>query len=239
MRAVLACGLLFASGLGIAQAQSRATGEWEVGTRMLHIELDEDSRPGTLRPGADPSRQLSYDDRFLGTISHLDVDQQYVPIRFFAQYFLNEHFGAGISYDEVQADLRDDSASDGTLTIRGPILYGVGRLALKNGFTPFAEAGVGFYFSDFDPESSWAAKGKPTEKVMETDDVVAFVLGLGCDYAIAAHWSVHAYARAVLNATVDAKAYFPNQGNKLVTNGEGEFPLDYYGFGIGVKYAFP
>ncbi|HMP76026.1 MAG TPA: outer membrane beta-barrel protein [Kiritimatiellia bacterium] len=236
MRSVVAFALALSCGLGMARAQDLAG--WEIGTRILHIELDEDSRPGTLRPGADPSRQLSYDGRFLGTISELDVDQQYLPVRLFAQYFFNKNFGVGISYDEVEAEARDDFASDGTLSIRGPILYGVGRLATKNGFTPFAEVGAGFYFSDFDPNSAWAAKGTFAEKTMDTDDVIALVLGLGCDYAVAQNCSIHLYARAVLNATVDAKAYFPNQGGKLVQNGEGEFPLDYYGFGIGVKYAF-
>jgi hypothetical protein len=72
---------------------------------------------------------------------------------------------------------------------------------------------------------------------MDTDEPVALALGLGCDVAVSEHVSINVYARALLNATVDAKAYYSKDPTKTPF-AEGEFPLDYYGFGIGVKYAF-
>ncbi len=217
-------------------AEKSALSGLEIGTRVLYVVLDEESRDGTLKPFADPSKPTSYANRFLGTINELDVDQEYAPIRLYLQYFFTEHFGVGISYDRLEVDTRDELKSDGILTMDGPILYGIARKACACGATPFAELGVGLYSTSYDPDPSWKDAGPFGRRVMDTEDPVAFVIGLGVDYNVTETLSLNLYARAVLNATVDAEAYYSkNPGNPFAT---GEFPLDYYGFGIGVKYAF-
>lgn len=237
-RISIMCGILAAASTVWAQepVEKSALSGLEIGTRILYVTLDEDTRNGTLIPTGDPSRPTAYVNRFLGTINQLDVEQEYAPIRLYLQYFLSEHVGVGVSYDRLEVDTRDESGSDGILKMDGPILYGIARKAFGNGATPFAELGIGIYGTSYDPDPNWQNAGPRGRRVMDTEDPVAFVIGLGVDYNVTETLSLNLYARAVLNATVDAEAYYSkNPGNPFA---EGEFPLDYYGFGIGVKYAF-
>ncbi len=218
------------TGIGSAYAQL------EIGTRVLYVVLDEDSRNGNLIPGRDPARPTSYTDRFLGTINTLDVEQGYLPIRLYVQYFINTNIGFGISYDRVEVDTRDEFKSDGILTMDGPIVYAVGRLPGEK-YTPFAELGAGIFGASYDPDPAWEDAGPFGRRVMDIDDTVAFVIGLGCDISVSERFSINLYARAVLNATLDAKAYYSKDASRTPF-AVGEFPLDNYGIGIGVKYAF-
>jgi outer membrane protein W len=198
----------------------------EVGTRIIHVMLQEDEK-GT---GTD-----TRDDNFLGSIDMLDEDQDYAPTRLYLQYFFSENFGVGISYDSVEADAKDESASDGVISVDGPILYLVGRYPNASDFTLFAELGVAFYQSSFDPVEGWADDGD-FRRFMETDDTEALVLGFGCDYAITESLSVNLYARVVEGASFDAAHYNTEDASK--PRQSGSFNLDYFGTGVGIKYAF-
>lgn len=208
----------------------------EIGTRMLHVVLDEDTRRGRVRPGGDPSKPAQRTGTFLGSLSELDVDQDYAPVRLYLQYFFTEYLGVGISYDEIRADTRDALGSDGFVGIDGPLLYLVGRLPTEYYFTPFAELGIGLYRANYDENAVWKQRGDVNERAMEVDDPTAFYIALGVDHEITEQWSFNLYFRSVFNATVDAEAYYPRQRNRVFARGE--FPLDYYGFGVGLKYSF-
>lgn len=210
-------------------AESGQAGAWrgfEIGTRLLHVELQDDERG----VGTD-----TRDDNFLGTIDQLDLDDDLAPTRIYAQYFFSENIGVGVSYDAIEADATDEEASDGLIQASGPILYLVGRYPNGSAFTPFAEVGVGFYSTSFDEEESWADDGE-FRRYMKTDDAEAFVLALGCDYNINEAWSVNLYARVVEGLDFDAAHY--NTENPSRPRQTGEFTLDYFGVGLGVKYAF-
>lgn len=209
----------------------------EIGTRILHVSLDEDYRPGHVRPGGDPSRPSQYFGTFLGSLTKLEVDQDYAPLRLYLQYFVNEYVGFGLSYDALRVDTRDWYSSDGFVEIAGPLLYAVARKPTESAFTPFAELGLGFYQARYDPNPSWTQRGDVSERAMAVKDPTAFYLAFGVDCEVAEQWSLNLYVRSVFNATVDAEAYYPRQKNKVFERGE--FPLDYYGIGIGLKYAFP
>ncbi len=208
----------------------------EIGTRILHTTLDEPSRRGRVPPGADPNRPAQREGTFLGSLTDLDVDQEYAPVRLYLQYFFHPNFGAGISYDEIRAETTDALGSDGFVEMSGPLLYVVGRFQTDRGLTPFAELGIGLYNAGYDEDPVWANKGRSNERAMAVEDPTAFYIGLGCDVAINDRWSLNLYTRAVFNATVDTDAVYPRRNNRVFQRGE--FPLDYYGLGAGVKYAF-
>ncbi|MCS6772099.1 MAG: hypothetical protein NZ740_08770 [Kiritimatiellae bacterium] len=222
-----------------AQETEQAARWWEnleVGTRALHIWLAEDTRKGTLNPFADPSRPTSYSGRFIGTISELEVDQNYMPTRIYAQYFFHKHFGVGLSYDEMDIDTRDEDGSDGYINLYGPIVYAIGRMKVEERISPFAELGIGLFSTEFEADESWRRAGPFGRRVMDIDDPLAAVVGLGIDISLSENFSLNVYTRAILNATVDAKAYYSKNADEPFAFGE--FPLDSYGIGLGILYAF-
>lgn len=209
-----------------ADGEAGALRGLEIGTRILHVMLQEDEK-GT---GTD-----TRDDNFLGSIDILDEDQDYVPTRLYAQYFFSDILGVGISYDKVEADAKDETASDGTISMDGPILYLVGRYDNGSALVPFAEVGIAFYQNSFDPTEEWADDGD-FRRFMKLDDTEALVLGFGCDYRFTESLSMNLYARVVEGASFDA-AHF-NTEDASHPRQSGSFNMDYFGAGIGIKYAF-
>lgn len=219
-----------------AAAAERTVGRIELGTRLLHVQLQEDKKGGKVVTTDALGRPVEgYKGTFLGSLSILEEEQDYAPTRIYAQYFFNDYIGLGASYDKVEADARDEDGSDGIVGIEGPILYAVARYPDAYPFVPFVEAGIALYHSYFDEDAGWAQTGDVFERRMENEDTTAFVLGLGVDYQITENLSVNLYGRVVEGATVDAEAWYKKDDNAFRT---GEFPLDYYGLGLGVKYAF-
>lgn len=208
----------------------------EIGTRTLYTQLKDDQKGDGVKSS------------YIGTLNYLDEEQDYVPDRIYIQYFFNDYLGLGLSYDHVEAKtLERNSAAveggsgvgDGKVGVSGPILYAVGRYPTETAFTPFVEIGVAFYSSYFDEDADWKYdNAKHRERNMNTDDATAFVLGLGCDYQITDNWSVNLYARLVAGADVDTTAEYVYKSKPSEPFREGSFPLDYYGFGLGVKYSF-
>lgn len=221
------------------ETQASRSSKWsglEIGTRSIYVQLKDDQKGDGLRSS------------YIGSLNYLDEEQDYVPDRIYIQYFFNDYLGLGISYDHIEAKTLErnnaaieggSGAGDGKVGARGPILYAVGRYPNDSAFTPFVEIGAAFYSSYFDEDDDWKYdNAKRRERKMNTDDTVAFVLGLGCDYRINDNWSVNAYARLVSGADVDATAEYVYKNKPSEPFREGSFPLDYYGFGLGVKYSF-
>lgn len=198
----------------------------EIGTRIIHVELREDEK------GVGTSTRS---DNFLGSIDMLDAEQDYAPTRLYAQYFFCDLLGVGISYDKVEADAGDEGGSDGIVGMDGPIVYAVARYHTETSFTPFLELGVAFYNPYFDESESWADDGD-YRRYMEVENTEALVIGLGCDYSFTDNLSMNLYARMVDGATIDAQHF--NSESPSRPRQTGDFNLDYFGLGIGIKYAF-
>ena len=219
-----------------AASKETTLGRIELGTRLIHVQLQEDKRGGKIVTTDALGRPVEgYKGTFLGSLSILEEEQDYAPTRIYAQYFFNDYIGLGASYDKVEADARDEEGSDGIVGVEGPILYAIARCPNIYPLVPFVEAGVALYHSYFDEDATWRQHGSAFERRMENEDTTAFVLGLGVDYQITEDLSVNLYGRMVEGATVDAEAWYKKDDNAFRT---GEFPLDYYGLGLGLKYTF-
>ncbi len=206
---------------------------WEVGTRIIHTELQKSKQGRGTQINGD------WGGSYLGSLNYISEEQDYVPSRIYVQYFFSEYLGAGLSYDQIEAKTgeRDrggvkgkSGPGDGNIGGRGPIAYLVCRIPNDSIFVPFAEAGVAYYFTYFD-ENSWGNG----DRYMKTKDTAALVLAAGCDVKLTERLSLNAYVRTVEGADVDTDSL--RRRDRSYKN-SGSFPLDYYGFGVGVKYAF-
>lgn len=215
-------------------SDASALAGWEIGTRVIYTELQNDKQGRGTQINGD------WGGSYLGSLNYIDEEQDYVPSRLYVQYFFGEYLGAGLSYDKIEAqtgerdrggDPNNDGPGDGIVGGEGPLLYLVCRVPNKSIFVPFAEAGVAYYFSYFD-ENDWSDGGR---RFMKTDDTAALVLAIGCDVKLTENLSINAYLRTVENADIDIESWRRDADDPERT---GSFPLDYYGVGLGVKYAF-
>lgn len=207
-----------------APAESSIWNGLEIGVRSIHVELREDSRGTGTRERT---------DNFLGSIDMLDAEQDYAPTRVYLQYFFTDILGIGASYDKVEAQARDESASDGIVGADGPIFYLVARYLNDSTFTPFLEVGMAHYHAYFEENAEWSRNGL---RYMDVESTEALVLALGCDIAVTEQLSVNLYTRLVDGATLDGKHF--NSDDPVNPRQVGDFNIDYFGAGIGIKYAF-
>jgi len=207
---------------------------WEIGTRVIHTELQK------TKQGRGTQINGDWGGTYLGSLNYIDEEQDYVPSRIYIQYFFSDFLGAGLSYDKIEAKTGEkkrggdpalSGPGDGNVGGEGPIAYLVCRIPNNSIFVPFAEAGVAYYFSYFD-ENDWSDGGR---RFMKTEDTAALVLAIGCDVKLTENLSINAYLRTVEGVDIDTESWRRGAHSPERT---GSFPLDYYGVGVGVKYAF-
>ncbi len=231
----VACAAVVCAGTVRAEEPVSVLNGLELGTRILHLNLKADSQ------GRGTSIEGDWGGSYIGSLNYIDEEQDYLPNRLYAQYFLDDVLGVGISYDAVEAktlernrggDPASDGSGDGYVGAQGVILYLVARYANTSAFTPFAEVGAGFYSSYFDENAGWSDGGR---RYMDTEDAVAFVLAAGSDYAFTDNLSANLYIRLVDGLDVDVESRQRGIDHAVQP---GSFPLDYFGLGLGLKYAF-
>jgi hypothetical protein len=240
----LLCGLMqatvFAGTPDDAQMASKFTpspvirDHLEVGARIYQFNLQD-----TVREGPNGPRNRNIDENYIGSLWGLDEIQDYIP-RVYAQYALTPYFGVGATYDHIEArtldsgdPLKNGDPGDGTLEIYGPLFYLFARYPNSTRFTPMAEVGWAYYFSQFNESPEWAAVGPGYR--FEVDDTAGYYLALDVDMAITRCWHCDIYWRCMFGPEVDARAYF-HPGNKV--GREGSFPMEYQMAGLGVAYRF-
>jgi outer membrane protein W len=206
-----------ASSEGDSFYDSHLKGKLEIGTRATYFMLLEDER-------GEP-----FHNSFVGSITILKEDEDYLPIKLFAQYLINPMVGLGLSYDEFGSEAWDYGGTDGTTVLSGPLLYVLGRYPNSTAFTPFCEAGVALYSAKFEEDAGW---GKSNNKEFVLDDPMGIYVAVGCDWQVYENWSVDIYSR-YMNVDVDGV---------YMMNGERQediiFTTSYLALGLGVKYAF-
>jgi len=194
----------------------------EVGTRILYVELLDDSQGTTEK------------DSFIGSITGLDADQDYSPTRPYVQVMVprkNFNAGVGLSYDHMTVATVDDGGGDGDIDMEGLHLYLVVACTKHEFLSPYGEIGIAFYDNSFDPHADWSDNGN---RAFNLDDSTAPYFAAGCALKINEDWAVDFYLRYV-DVDVDGKFIFKPDGREPEPF---TFTLEHLAYGLGVKYVF-
>jgi hypothetical protein len=241
---VLLCGFLQATAYAVPDEDAQKgyeyvpiipiTNHFELGARMYYFNLRD-----TVRQGASGPRNANVKINYIGSLWGLEEIQDYVP-RLYAQYAFHPYFGIGATYDHVEARTLDSGdpakngkRGDGIVEITGPMVYLFARYPNSTRFTPLAEVGGAYYFSDFGEAPEWTDV-RPGFR-FEVDDTTGYFFALGVDVAITPRWHMDLYWRRMYGPQVDARAYFTT-GPKV--GRYGSFPMEYEMGGWGVSYRF-
>ncbi|MGE9289959.1 MAG: hypothetical protein ACQKBT_03150 [Puniceicoccales bacterium] len=197
-----------------------------VGTRMLWYSL------------TDTESGEEFDGSFIGSLNRTTEDQDPAPVYFYLEYAITPYFGVGMSYDQFKVVTLDSGGGDGTFDLDGPILYGFARYENGSAFTPFAEIGVAFYGTDFNPKDEWTYSdgGSTVINRFDTDNSTGFVIAGGLDIEIIEHLSVNLYLRYV-SVDIDVDYYFTPISNTTPSQ-TATFPGDHFAYGFGIAYTF-
>jgi len=194
----------------------------EVGTRILYVELLDDSQ------GSTP------ENSFIGSITGLDADQDYTPARPYIQVMIprnNYKLGTGISYDHMTVATVDDGGGDGDIDMTSVQLYLVAACTKHKYLSPYGEIGLAMYDNTFEPHADWSDNGN---RRFNLDDTTVPYFALGCAVKIDTNWAVDLYLRYV-DVDVDGEYVFKPDGREPVSF---TFTLEHLAYGVGVKYVF-
>jgi outer membrane protein W len=212
----------------------------EIGTRMTAFSLQHDTRPKR--------------NPYVGNIYKLDDDQDRNPTKVFLDLKFNEYVSLELTWDKVAGVTRNRNvdASDGRVTMGGPIVSVLGRYPLEHGIVPYGGFGLAFYDGSSDPETWWelgypspeafsaagpsALKNPPKRRSLSLDNEVALAPILGVMYQFKEHWGVDVFYRA-MTLKVDASAIVRENG-KVVDRQSGSFDLSHSAYGIGLRHIF-
>ena len=197
--------------------ESQAKGKFEIGTRITHIILLEDTR-------GEP-----FHDSFVGSVTMLKEDQDYLPIKLYVQYRFLPALAAGVSYDRFGAKAVDYGGSDGTSWMSGPLVYLSGRYINDSRFTPYGELGVAFYSGKFENAPGWGSEGN---KHFYLNDSQGFYVAAGCGMSLDDNWSADFYGR-YMNLDVDGEYMMNGHHQEDIL-----FTMSHVALGLGVKYSF-
>jgi outer membrane protein W len=223
-------------------------GHLEVGTRITVFNL------------IDKERSSESEASFLGRIRKLEEDPDYLPTKLFAAWMFNPNVGLELSLDRMSMETFNRSeddfdvfiAGDGTLDVSAICLTLFGRYVNESVFAPYGGAGLAYLWGDFNEDAWWfynypdeatyVAAGSPQQankgftREISLDSSLGYLGVLGTAVALTDSWSLDLYARLLIG-TLDAKFRKERKGSE-VTGDDGEFPVDSWTLGAGVRYAF-
>ncbi|MBM9514469.1 outer membrane beta-barrel protein [Desulfogranum marinum] len=224
-------------------------GRLEIGTRVTSTILTDSDSGAAGGPQGEGT--------FLGTIYALDEIQDYTPKNIFARYYFSKYIGVELAYDSVEAETVAPSVytttkTDGDVSLAGPTVSLVGRYPNSSSFTPYVSMGLGFFTGDFEEADDWAlgyydpaeyaALGSPTTsyngvtRVMDIDNEIAFLIGIGVAYSVTEHFSLDV---SMHYTAVEADATFSSYKYGILTSEQdGSFPLDNVAVRAGLTFTF-
>jgi opacity protein-like surface antigen len=211
-------------------SQSWNNTSWQVGTRYTEVQLQDKSR-GT--PG---------DGSFFGTITGITEEQDGWPNKAYVQYRLfKSPVWLGVSYDHVTARTMDDSngdgvadlgGGDGSEEIQGVIPYLQAAWDNKSRFSPYVQAGLGFYQAEFKP-NSWGNNGQ--RFVEAKSNVTGVELAGGLNIRLYKNLSADIFAKYMKVDDI-AGDWFFNYGNNY--GGPFIMTMSYVAYGAGLNLRF-
>ncbi len=230
---VLVGGLLAVGSAAVADETAKDGKTWsscltdrvEVGTRVTYFKLEDDQKNAEATSKAEGS--------FYGSITELDAQQNYIPLKLFVDYKFTKYVGAEVTVDEIQADTitRSDGHNDGTVDMWGPIVSLFGRYPNSTRFIPYAGAGMVYFWSDFKEEESWK-HGNGNDQTFDLDDSTGWVAYGGVSAKVTGRWFADLYVRH-MDIDVDGTHYNHGRNTGVFT-----FPMSNDAVGLGVRYIF-
>jgi hypothetical protein len=205
---------------------------WQVGTRYTEVKLQDKTR-GTPGNGS-----------YFGTITEITEEQDGLPNKAYVQYRLfKSPVWLGVSYDHLSAKTQDNvdidgdgiydlKGSDGSEEIQGLIPYLQAAWDNKTRFSPYVQAGIGFYQAKFKP-NSW---GDNHQRYVEaTGNVTGFELAGGLNIRLYKNLSADLFAKTMKVEDITGDWYF-NYGRNY--GGPFIMTMSYTAFGAGLNYRF-
>jgi hypothetical protein len=204
---------------------------WQVGTRYMEFQL-QDKQRGTPGNGS-----------FFGTISDITEKQDSVPNKVYVQYRLfKSPVWIGVSYDHVTAQTMDDSngdgvpdsgGGDGSEEIQGVIPYVHAAWENPTRFTPYVQAGIGFYEAKFVPNSAWGNNGQ--RYVEASSNIRGLELAGGLTVRLYKNLSADIFAKTMQIDEISGDWYF-NYGRNY--GGPYVMTMSYVAYGAGLNLRF-
>lgn len=176
---------------------------------------------------------------FYGSINQLDVNQNYWPLKFFVDYSFCPYGGLELTVDSlsVRTLTRLDGHTDGDLNFWGPALSVFVRWPFDCGLTPYAGAGLSYYFVNFDEDSLWhEPPGRPEVQTMDFDRTWGALVYGGLLWTFAEHWSADLHVRYTKVQDAVGTHWAGPDGRDY--NGEPHIPLSNLTTGLGLRYNF-
>ncbi|MBA4388201.1 MAG: hypothetical protein C0404_09485 [Verrucomicrobia bacterium] len=207
---------------------------WDFGTRITWFMLTDDKRKEDLS------------DSFYGSINELKDKQNFLPVKFFADYYFTPYLGIDLTWDQAKVTARKIGGhTDGTFDLKGPIVSIIGRYRNETTCTPYAGIGLAYMLASFDPDYNWQyaidpetgayKNGDYFNQNFHPDNPFGFVVSAGAAFNVDGNWDVDLYLRYTsvrLNFT--HKTYW---GDEETDAADVRLPLDNVALGIGVRYS--
>lgn len=193
-------------------------------------------------------------DEFLNHLNHIDVQDDYAPTRVFVDYWFDPSYGAGLTWERLTADLKneDGGGRDGEIELSGPILTYQYRYNGLAHWTPYCGLGLtvdhvsfkhtAWHRYGFDSEEAWRSVGSPEEprhgksRHFRVDDTWGWVGVVGADIHLDQGWSLDLYLRYT-KVEVDM-SYSTTVQDEVVQDAHRDVPFDNVALGLGVRYSF-
>ncbi len=228
--------LLLCSALLLARATTAEPDqEWwqgfELGTRVTWTYLTDNKRPVSATTESMGS--------FYGSINQLDVHQDYLPLKVFVAYRFCPYGGLELSWDSlsVKTLTRSDGHTDGDLNYWGPAFSVFVRYPWEHGLTPYAGAGLSYYFVNFDEDPQWhRPPGRPLVQTLDFDRTWGALVYAGIIWTFAEQWSADFHLR--YTKVQDAVGTHWQGPDGRDYGGEPHIPLSNITTGLGVRYSF-
>jgi len=211
----------------IDQASVWNSSDWQIGTRYTDVQL-QDKKRGTPNNGS-----------FFGTITQINEQQDEWPNKIYLQYrLMKSPVWFGVSYDHIRASTMDDlslvpdgSGSDGSEELQGIIPYLHAAWDNETRFSPYVQAGFGFYQAKFQP-NSWGNNGQ--RWVSAKGNVTGIELGGGLNVRLYKNLSADLFAKYMKVDDITGDWYYAYG----IHGGPFIMTMSYVAYGAGINYRF-
>ena len=215
-------------------------GHLSVGLRSTVFWLEDSER--------DPTATSAAQGSFYGSITELKAKQDYLPYKLFVDYLFCPYGGLELTWDRVEADTitRLDGHNDGTVTANMPMLAVYGRYPNDIGIVPYAGAGIGYAFTQFEADYHWTHAIRPDgeyhngpywHQTFAMNDSWGWFVYAGVAFALSQHWDLDMFIR---HEGLDLKGTHNTYVGDYQTSDPADFSLPFNNdaLGVGVRYLF-